>query len=109
MPDFDDDGFTRAERPRETRRFVVLNDAPVGGSDDDLLGLAGGARNAGLDDLAHFRSEDPHTGPVIFYTSEVTQSRRDRATELDATGITDNPADVLPMIAAMANGSTRKS
>jgi CheY-like chemotaxis protein len=38
----------------------------------------------GFQDLARFRNEGIYNGPAVFYTSRVTQARRQRAAELDA-------------------------
>ena len=53
-----------------------------------------GDLNAGLDDLAAFRSEGIWTGPVVFFTSVVTPARIRRAHDLGAFGVTADPGEL---------------
>lgn len=61
----------------------------------------GSDSNAGLDDLAYFRSEHMYDGPVIFYTGSISAARRLRAEELDAS-ITTEGGELLRLLVDLA-------
>lgn len=56
----------------------------------------GSNRVAGFDALAQLREERRYTGPAIFYTSFVTQARREQARALRAE-ITDQPGELITL------------
>jgi|GEM_PF-2994384 len=58
--------------------------------------------NGGLDDVVYFRDEDLFDGPVVFYTYEITPARQNRVRELGTAAMTNNPNEVLWLIAKAA-------
>jgi CheY-like chemotaxis protein len=53
--------------------------------------------NAGFDDLTRFREAGLYSGPVVFFTSRISTSRRNRAVELGAS-IAGNESELLQAI-----------
>lgn len=75
---------------RELRRFspdVIISDINRNGNE-----------NAGLDDLAELRNRNLYHGPVVFYVARVTSTRRARAADLGAIGVTNNSVEVLEWV-----------
>ncbi|HEX5404455.1 MAG TPA: P-loop NTPase fold protein [Pseudonocardiaceae bacterium] len=86
----------REEAVREIRRQrpdVVLSDITRFGDP-----------NAGFDDLEYLHDEGIYDGPTIFYAGNISRARSERAEELGAVAITDNPAVVMDTLIELANG-----
>ena len=60
----------------------------------------GSNRSAGFDELARLREERTYDGPAIFFTSFVTQARREQARALRAE-ITDQPGELMTLAARL--------
>ena len=65
----------------------------------------GGDSGAGFDDVGAYREEKIFTGPVIFYSGRVSNSMRERASQLGAQ-VVATERDLLRAIAELPEPST---
>ena len=67
----------------------------------------GGDPDAGIDDLAFFRSTGRYEGPVLFCSGRGTAKRRRRIVELGALGPTNDENEIVRLIFAIKSEQFR--
>lgn len=76
----------------QTKPAVVLSDFGRNGDED-----------AGIDDLAFFRSTGIYTGPVVFCSGRGTPERRQQITELGALGPTNDENEINRLVTRLVS------
>jgi CheY-like chemotaxis protein len=91
---------SHADDIEQARLFMAGAARPFDLVISDVARDEGGDEETGFDDVESLRGEG-FGGPVIFYTSRITPSRRSRARELDAT-IVNDPRSLIESVTALA-------